>query len=393
MNPHWGLRRTEEPIDSTSESSPSEEELLFLDPDIDVQPQEELDNSLDLLHQLSASLTLPQTPTLPSPTPIATQPTFPFLPPPPPAPSVIMTTTAKPIELWISTPKAYDGSFETSRQCLNAVQLYLLVNEDVYNNNDKKIMFILSYMTKGSALTWAATFWENSVNATGTVILGTYVNFIAKFNKDFKQRDVTEAAIAWLTTKRMVLKKDRAYSSPLNQYVAELQNHATWANIKDPNVLIRYFSTGIPPSLMRRIMSMDTILTTIQEWYSKAIHFQTQWEWAEEISKRNQCPTQHLYQPFTPTPSRTKDPNGMDVDVVRIGKLTLEERKRCIEKGLCFHCRKTGHLSGECPAFPNKKPGWQVKRIIQEEELPNLWEVDDDNEETVWRISFTPMDF
>ena len=112
-----------------------------------------------------------------------------------------MTTTAKPIELRIGTPKAYDGSFETSRQWLNAVQLYLLVNEDVYNNDDKKIAFVLSYMTKGSALTWATTFRENSVDATGTVTLGTYVNFIAKFNEDFKQRDVTGTAIAWLTTK------------------------------------------------------------------------------------------------------------------------------------------------------------------------------------------------
>ena len=167
MNFHWGLQRTEEPIDSTSESSPSEEEPPFLDPNIDVQPQEELDSSLDLLHQLSASLTLPQTPTPPFPTPIAIQPTFPLLPPPLPAPPIIITTIAKPIKLQIGTPEAYNSSFETSRQWLNAVQLYLLINEDVYNNNNKKIVFVLSYMTKGSALTWAATFRENSVDATG----------------------------------------------------------------------------------------------------------------------------------------------------------------------------------------------------------------------------------
>ena len=76
----------------------------------------------------------------------------------------------------------------------------------------------------------------------------------------------------------MVLKKDQTYSSPLNQYILEFQNHVTWANIKDPNILIRYFSARIPSSLMRQIMFMDTISTTIQEWYSKAIHFQTQWE-------------------------------------------------------------------------------------------------------------------
>ena len=112
-----------------------------------------------------------------------------------------MTTTTKSIELQIGIPEAYDGSFETSRQWLNAVQLYLLMNEDVYNNDNKKITFILSYMTKGSALTWTATFRENSVDATGTITLETYPNFITKFNKDFKQRDVTRTAIAWLTTK------------------------------------------------------------------------------------------------------------------------------------------------------------------------------------------------
>ena len=82
MNFHWGIQRTEKSIDSTSESSPSEEEPPFLDLDVDVQTQEEQDNTLDLLHQLLASLILPRVPTPPSPTPIATQPTFPLLPPP-----------------------------------------------------------------------------------------------------------------------------------------------------------------------------------------------------------------------------------------------------------------------------------------------------------------------
>ena len=99
MNPRWGLRRTEEPVDSTSESSTSEEEPLFLDPDVNVQPQEDLDNSFNLSHQLSASLVLPRTPTPPFPTPITTQPIFPLQPPFPTTPFTTMTTTAKPIEL------------------------------------------------------------------------------------------------------------------------------------------------------------------------------------------------------------------------------------------------------------------------------------------------------
>ena len=89
---------------------------------------------------------------------------------------------------------------------------------------------------------------------------------------------------------------------------------------------------------MQCIMSMNTVLTTIQERYSKAIHFQTQWEQAEEIFKRNQRPSQHSYQPFTSSAFKTKDSNAMDVDVIHVGKLIPEERKQCIKRGLCFHC-------------------------------------------------------
>ena len=73
----------------------------------------------------------------------------------------------------------------------------------------------------------------------------------------------------------------------------------------------------------------------------------------------------------------------MDVDVIRIEKLTPEERKCCIEKGLCFHCRKAEHLSRECSSFSIKKPRQQIKRVTKEEDIPILREVDNDNKETV----------
>ena len=56
------------------------------------------------------------------------------------------------------------------------------------------------------------------------------------------------------------------------------QNNVALAMIADHNILISYFSTGIPPPLMKRIMSMDTVPTNVEEWYLKTIHFQTQWE-------------------------------------------------------------------------------------------------------------------
>ena len=71
----------------------------------------------------------------------------------------------------------------------------------------------------------------------------------------------------------------------------------------------------------------------------------------------------------------------MVIDTIKISKLTPEERKRCIEKKLCFHCRKPGHSSTSCMTFLQK--GNTKVQKVSSEELPKLEEINDDEEEEV----------
>ena len=301
--------------------------------------------------------------------------------------------TSKPTELRIGTPEGFDGSYEKSQHWLHAVQFYLLVNKAVYDNDDKQIAFALSYMTKGSALTWAATFRQSAISGT-SFSLGTFTDFVTKFNSTFKHHNVTGNAISWLSTKHMIKNtKNNSYSPSLTEYISTFKNHVALANISDANVLIGYFSAGIPPPLMCCIMPMDTVPSTIDEWCKKAIAFQTQWERADDIAKRNTKASHQTYHSFlNSSNSKTHDPDTMVVNTIRVSKLTLEERKRCVEKKLCFCCRKPSYLSTACPAFTQK--GNQKVQRVSSEELPKLEEIDDDEEEEVVRkISFKPLDF
>ena len=78
-------------------------------------------------------------------------------------------------------------------------------------------------------------------------------------------------------------------------------------------------------------------------------------------------------------------------DAVCIRKLTPEEWKICIEKGLCFCCQKAGHNSTNCSTFTST-PKPKVQYVNKEEELPHLQEINDDEDKGVARVTFSSGD-
>ena len=59
--------------------------------------------------------------------------------------------TPKPTELKLSPPKSFTGKREDLKKFLQDVKLYLHVNKKIYDNDDKQILFALSYMNDGDA--------------------------------------------------------------------------------------------------------------------------------------------------------------------------------------------------------------------------------------------------
>ena len=79
-------------------------------------------------------------------------------------------------------------------------------------------------------------------------------------------------AISWLSTHRMT-KKNGKFSPSLKSYISTFQSNTMCTGIMDYNVLISFFAARITTLLMKQIMSLNTVLDKINDWYSKAIHF------------------------------------------------------------------------------------------------------------------------
>jgi Domain of unknown function (DUF4939) len=81
-------------------------------------------------------------------------------------------------ELNLNKPEAFDGNWDSFRKFLQNVEVYMDINHETYNNDLRKIAFVLSFMATGSAATWKAQFIEEAyarpVPANPNDRLGTY---------------------------------------------------------------------------------------------------------------------------------------------------------------------------------------------------------------------------
>jgi hypothetical protein len=77
-------------------------------------------------------------------------------------------------ELRINEPESFNGKSGNFRKFLHQCTLYLQINRQIYDDDDKKIAFVLSYMTKGPAQVWAENFLAEHIKEEGTYIFPNY---------------------------------------------------------------------------------------------------------------------------------------------------------------------------------------------------------------------------
>jgi hypothetical protein len=88
----------------------------------------------------------------------------------------------------------------------------------------------------------------------------------------------------------------------------------------------------------------------------------------------------------------------MDVDAIRIPKLTPLEREQCFKQGLCLRCKKAGHNATSCSTFSTNSSSFKgtTRKVAKakKEDLPNLEEIEDnDNDEKVIEKASFSLDF
>ncbi len=223
-------------------------------------------------------------------------------------------------------------------------------------------MFVLSYLRKGDADSWAESFQtQKSIGKKpeDALDLGTWTQFATDLEDAFKSEYAEQDAISDLN--KLVMTRNIT----AEDHVAHFKTLVVKSGLKEENDLIAKFQRSITPRL-RRIVSYKEEPTTILGWYKAAIAADnTDRRINEDIDRfkrENPKPTPTTrtskYYNSSNNYSNTyrqpyRDPNAMDVDAIN---LSPEERNKRMKQGQCFTCGEPGHRARD-HNDPNFKKG------------------------------------
>ena len=170
---------------------------------------------------------------------------------------------------------------------------------------------------------------------------------MTEVHKAFQSADQVQDAICKLEKLKQGKKTAEQVVTEFKQLIG--QAGLTTRTMSDNIHLIGLFCKALNFSLAHKIMFRKVIPQIIDNWFKKAIQFDTNYQKAMAIFRPNKKNERTMNKSWY-RPAEKKDPNVMDVDA-----LTFKERQMLMKQGKCFKCRKTGHRAADCPDETDKK--------------------------------------
>src|SRR5882757_5915973 len=228
------------------------------------------------------------------------------------------------------------------------VIVYTTINKEIYNNDDKKIAFTISFMNDGDAGAWKEEFLarkiEDANRRADDVTFGTWAAFRTALDDFFKPFDAPGDALSEMRNLKM------GQDASINEHVVKFKILVSQSGLGDSAALADFFRETLPTGLQRQILTSDPPPTTLAQWYDKAARYHNNWRRMQRIlgrGARTQTQTTTTnYQNGTRRfifPKKEKDPNAMDVD-----RLSIDERTALMKESRCFKCKQQGHMSRDC---------------------------------------------
>ena len=242
------------------------------------------------------------------------------------------------MEIKTALPGPFSGKISEASRWLKAMDAYFLINPTMYSSDELKLALILSKMDVGKGIAFSEKWYDKLQNSAIKAEDKTLAKFVEDYNENFNPLDAKVRARRDLS--KLVQKpgkdEDGTPNDGFQEFINEFENLSTKAQFEDKLTAVTQFSTGLDRQLSTMILSMQDPPDSLEGWIAKAKTFHNQKLRIDELRKGTRYSN---FRTQSSTSTRTTfDPNAMEVDAVRLKKLSPQERAKCMKEGRCFRC-------------------------------------------------------
>jgi Retrotransposon gag protein len=134
-----------------------------------------------------------------------------------------------PREIKLCSPTPFSGDPDKTSKFLQELELYVTMNQSIYDTDAKKVIFALSFMKGGTASGWSESFVNTAMTST-PANYGTWDTFKDLIKKAFSPVDAEGKA-------RTDIKHLKQGSGPVDDYIAQFRILASRCGISNDKSL------------------------------------------------------------------------------------------------------------------------------------------------------------
>jgi hypothetical protein len=293
--------------------------------------------------------------------------------------SLRLSNKKEPKEPEVNNPPMYEGDWKTLETWITACNLKFAGQPSRFITERQKLVYAASYL-KGPPSYWVNPLLNKYLaagpNDQAPEELASFDTFTKSLQALYGDPDLERSALNALDNLKQ---RDGSVAT----YISRFAVHEPHSNLNDVGLRAAFYK-GLNEGLKNELATRD--YKTLKELQTLANRldarareraFQVKIESANSkppAASVPRAPTRPagftpgiapVYRPSLPAirPSPASRPpqapvapaadgsTPMELDSIRVGKLTPEEKERCAREGRCFRCRQLGHKLPECQTF------------------------------------------
>ena len=258
------------------------------------------------------------------------------------------------LDFKVGKPEEFDGTPEKLQPFLSQCELVFATQSKKFNDPRAKILYLFSYCTKGSALTWRealaidqAAFLKELTEEATKLGKDAWDTFVDQMKKTFM-------SVTLKTESQNKLMKLKQGTRRVEEYNNEFKMLAHTAEV-DKTAQLMFYKQGLKQPIKSKIYESGDIPSDLTTWMKRAVAIDLGWR--ESLLDRP-----------PPSYNNQNKPRNRTMITQNRPRLSDEEFEKRKKDRLCFKCGKPGHMSKSC---------YVKNRTMKEEEEEELKEMID----------------